>query len=345
MDRLLGLQLADSIPFSRGLATGHHAVFGRSHRQEISLKTSPPVITVVGSVNMDLVVRCPTLPQPGQTLMAHSSAEICGGKGANQAVAAARAGGRATMVGRVGDDAFADSLVGNLESSGVNCSHIRPTEGCASGLAVVAVADNGQNSIMVVPGANGRITVDDIQAARHVIQSSDIVLLQLEIPINAVVETIQLARSAGVRVMLDPAPVPAHFPDELLHVDVLCPNQTEAAALAGHDIVSLEQAIEAGRILGARGARRVAVTLGDRGTVLVHAGDSRRVAPFSVRPVDTTAAGDAFAGSLAVRWVETGDFPEAVRFANAAGALCASRMGAQPGMATRAEIEALLANG
>jgi ribokinase len=300
-----------------------------------------PRITVIGSINMDLVVRCDKLPRPGETMLAHSSAEICGGKGANQACAAARAGGAVTMIGRVGDDAFASRLLGNLNEQGICCDWVQATANCASGLAVVAVDQQGQNAILVVPGANGRVSVEDVQAARDVIAASDIVLLQLEIPLDTVLVAQRIARDAGVRVILDPAPARDEWPAELLRVDLLCPNESEAAVFCRAPVHSLQQAAAAAQSLHQMGARHVAVTLGERGTMLWDRESARHVEPFAVTAVDTTAAGDAFAGALAVRWAETDQLEAAVRFANAAGALAASREGAQPSMASRTEIEAL----
>lgn len=303
--------------------------------------TTPLRIAVLGSINMDLVIRCQTLPQPGQTLLAQSSAEVCGGKGANQAVAAARAGGTVSMIGRVGDDTFAQRLIDNLEQAGIDGAHVRRTPQTSSGLAVVAVEDSGQNAILVVPGANGAVTVDDVLAARSVIESSDVLLLQLEIPVEPVAAAVGIARQAGVRVILDPAPAVTELPAALYDVDLLCPNESEAAILTGRPATTDSEALLAAERLQQRGTRHVAVTLGDRGTAVRSGRSSELVPAFPVTAVDTTAAGDAFAGALAVRWAETDDLVEAIRFANAAGALAASRPGAQPGMARRDEIEQL----
>ena len=305
------------------------------------MKSRKPAITVIGSINMDLVVRCDVLPLPGQTVFAQSSTEVCGGKGANQAVAAARAGGQVTMIGRVGDDAFADRLITNLERTEIQCEHVWRTANCASGLAIVAVEDSGQNAIMVVPGANARLSVDDITRARAVIESSDIILLQLEIPIAAVVASIEIAKAAGVRVIVDPAPAPAQWHAKLFEADLLCPNESEAAALVGYPVRNLEQAELAARAIHEQGASAVAITLGDRGTLLFDGDQAHLLPRYPVQVVDTTAAGDAFAGALAVYWSEQDNLREAVRFGNAAGALAASREGAQPGMALRRDIETL----
>lgn len=300
-----------------------------------------PRITILGSINMDLVIRCTSLPRPGETLMAESSAEMCGGKGANQAVAAARAGGDVTMIGRVGDDAFAGRLVANLERENINCQWIQRTTQCASGLAIVSVEQSGQNSIVVVPGANARLRVADVQAASSAIESSDVLLVQLEVPIDTVLAAIEIARAANVRIILDPAPAPTECPEKLLNVDLICPNESEAAAIIGRTVESVQQVEAAARELHRRGARCVAVTMGKRGTLLWDGEKSHRVNPLPITAVDTTAAGDAFAGALAFYWAEHGSLVDAVGFASAAGALAASREGAQPGMGSRDEIEEL----
>ena len=289
---------------------------------------------------MDLVVRCSRLPRPGETLLAESSAEICGGKGANQAVAAARAGGDVRMIGRVGDDAFAKRLVTNLEEEGIDCSAVHSASNCASGLAIVAVESSGQNSILVVPGSNARVVQEDVTSAQAMIESSDVLLVQLEVPLETVVAAVDVARHAGVRVILDPAPAVASFPDRLFDVDLICPNETETEALIGTPVATVEDAEAAARQLADRGCRQVAITLGDRGTMLLdQTGKTDHVAAIPVEAIDTTAAGDAFAGALAVFWAEGCPLLEAVRMANRAGAIAASREGAQPAMASRAEIQ------
>ena len=299
----------------------------------------PPRIAVLGSINMDLVIRCQTLPRPGETTIAESSSEICGGKGANQAVAAARAGGEVTMIGRVGDDAFAGRLLGKLQEEGIQCEWVQSTPACASGLATVWVEQSGQNSILVVAGANAQLSVADVHAARPAIESSDLLLLQLEVPIVTVLAAIDVARQAGVRIILDPAPAPAECSPKLIDVDLICPNEAEAAAISGRTIGCIEDVEAAARELHRRGAKHVAITLGERGTLLWDGNQSHLVEAVSTTAVDTTAAGDAFAGALAVYWAEQNDLLDAVQFANAAGALAASREGAQPGMGTRDEID------
>lgn len=291
---------------------------------------------------MDLVVRCARLPLPGQTIIAESSTEIPGGKGANQAVATARAGGQVTMIGRVGNDAFAGRLVENLRREKINTDHVLKTAQTASGIAVVAVEDSGENAIMVVPGANGMVTEEDVEAASSVIQASDLLLLQLEVPLPCVLKAIEIASDAGVRVLLDPAPMPDELPEKMLNVDVVCPNQSEAAAILGRSIESVEDAQNCITLLHDQGAKNVIITLGGDGAVISDGASVEWIPPFRINPVDTTAAGDAFAGGLAVRLAAGVSLNEAAQFATAAGAIAATRLGAQPGMARRSEIEQLL---
>lgn len=292
---------------------------------------------------MDLVVRCAHLPVPGETIIADSSVEIPGGKGANQAVAAARANGEVTMIGRVGDDAFAGRLLENLLREHIGTGDVIETEQSASGIAVVVVEESGENAIVVVPGANGRVTPDDVDAAADTIRNSDILLLQLEIPLDAVRVAIAIATKASVRVILDPAPTPpSSLPEQILNVDIICPNQSEASAIVGRPVKTIDDARDCVSRLHDRGAKNVIITLGGDGAVVSEGGSVVWIEPFKITPVDTTAAGDAFAGALAVRLAEGSSLIEAARFAAAAGAIAATRVGAQPGMPTRSEIEQLL---
>jgi ribokinase len=302
---------------------------------------------------MDLAIRCQRLPMPGETIMADSAMELCGGKGANQAVAAARAGGDVVMIGRVGDDAFGNTLIRNLADCGVDTSCVTASGG-SSGVAVVAVEDSGQNSIMVVPGANAKLTADDLRRHQTAIESADVLLVQLEVPLSTVAEAIRIANTKSIRVILDPAPAPDRWPGELNASDALsrpltgvaliCPNESEVAKLTGLPVNSLEEAEIAARALYNQGVEIVVVTLAEKG-VLVFEGQTATVIPtFSVHTIDTTAAGDAFAGALAVRWAENDHLLDAIRFASAAGAIATTRVGAQSAMATRSEIEMLIQN-
>lgn len=304
--------------------------------------SNAPRIVVVGSINMDLVVRCARLPVPGQTVTALSSMEIPGGKGANQAVAASRAGGQVTMIGRVGADSMASRLVDNLRQHHVRTERILTSSQCASGIAVVAVESSGENAIMVVPGANGEVSIADVDAATQILSSADILLLQLEIPLPTVLRVIDIAREAGVPVVLDPAPMPTQLPPASLLVDVLCPNQSEASAIVGYTVETVDDAMRAAQDLMKLGVRHPIVTLADQGAVIHDGASSHWIEPFRITAVDTTAAGDAFAGALTVRLAEGASLLEAARFAGAAGAIAATRLGAQPAMPNRAEIESLL---
>jgi ribokinase len=308
-----------------------------------------PRICVVGSINADLVVRCAKLPRPGETISARDVQELPGGKGANQAVAAARLGAEVTMIGRVGDDAFGQRLRSGLAQNGVNVDRVWSTESCASGLAVVAVEDSGENAILIVPGANGRLTPADVHASSEIIRDADVLLVQLEVPLETTIAAIRLAREYGTPVILDPAPAPK-FDDrstvsDLLKVDVACPNEAEALALTNVSIESVADAERAACCLRSLGPKYGIVTLGARGAVLCEPDTRPALIPtFPITAVDTTAAGDAFAAALAVKLPQQTRMAEAVRFACAAGALAASRPGAQPAMPTLDEVRGLLAS-
>lgn len=297
---------------------------------------------MLGSINMDLVVSCATLPHPGETIVAKSSSEVPGGKGANQAVAASRCGGVVSMIGRVGDDAFANRLVDNLRRDDVQVDAVQRLSECSSGIAVVSVESSGENSIIVVPGANGRLSPDDLNDVTDLITQADQLVMQLEIPLETVAAANTIAKSAGVRTILDPAPMPSSLGGEILDVDLICPNQSEASQLLGSPIRTKDDAIAAIPRLHRMGPRNVVITLGRQGTVISNGSRHEFVPPFPVTAIDTTAAGDAFAGALAVRLAEGSDLWEAARFASAAGALAATRSGAQPSMPQRTEIESLL---
>jgi len=302
-------------------------------------------ITVVGSLNMDLVVRSPRIPQPGETIIGHGFHTVPGGKGANQAIAAARLGAQVSMVGRVGDDAFGEALLGNLAAAGVAHAWVWRTPATATGVALITVDDAGQNSIVVASGANMRLTPADVEAAEDAIAQAEVVLLQLENPVEAVLRAAQIARARGKTVVLNPAParpLPAELP---ALVDVLVPNESETALLTGLPVADIESAQRAALRLLESGIGTVILTLGERGALLAHAGRSERFPAFQVTPVDTTAAGDAFVGGFAVALAEGRTLAEAVRWGNAAGGLAATQLGAQTSLPTRAALERLLAEG
>jgi ribokinase len=298
-------------------------------------------IVVVGSINRDVVIRCAKLPQPGETVLASAATEVSGGKGANQAVAASRLGGDVAIVGRVGDDVFGERLLNGLNQENLDTSLVRRTRECASGMAIVAVEDSGENSIVVVPGANGRVGQEDIAAAAEAIRACDVLLVQLEIRIEAVAAALAIARQSGVRTILNPAPVAGPLPKELLQVDLICPNRLEASAILGRTIKSRANAAEAVSSLVQLGPKAAIITMGSLGAVYSDGGPPAWCEPFPVQAVDSTAAGDAFAGALAVRLGEGAALGEAVEFACAAGALAATRPGAQPALPRQEEVLAL----
>ncbi len=303
-----------------------------------------PDVVVVGSVNMDLVAVAPHIPHPGQTVLGRDFATIPGGKGANQAVAAARLGARVALVGRVGDDAFGQTLRRGLEAEGVDCRHLLPTPGVASGVALIIVSEAGENAICVAGGANTRLSPEDVEAAAPVIAGAKVCVLQLEIPLPTAVRAAVIARRHGVAVILDPAPAPASLPDELFAVDILTPNESEAARLLG-TIATEGGPRAAAERLRARGAGAVVLKLGGNGCYLSAPSVEEHLPAHTVKIVDTTAAGDAFTGGLAAALAEGRALREAVAVANAAGALACTRFGAQPSAPTRAEVQALLTGG
>lgn len=303
-----------------------------------------PSICVVGSLNMDLVIRTPHLPAPGETVSGGPFATHPGGKGANQAVAAARLGAAVTMVGRIGGDAFGERLRAELAQAGIATDHVIALPDVASGVALIAVETGGQNSIIIAPGANGELTPAAVDAASTAITAARVLLLQLETPLPAVQRAAELAQAAGTIVVLNPAPA-VPLPSELLaRVDYLIPNEHEAALLLGEDIPTRADAgAAAARLREYTGVCAVVITLGEQGAVLAQAeGETKYVQPHPVTPLDTTAAGDAFVGAFAVALAEGRTPAEAMRWGNAAGALTVTRAGAQPSLPTRAEVETLL---
>ena len=299
-------------------------------------------IVVIGSLNMDLVGCASRIPVVGETITGHTFFSEPGGKGANQAYAAARLGGSVSMLGRVGSDDFGRTMRANLEQAGCGVAGLSGVNG-ASGIALIFVADDGHNSIVIVPGANDRFSPEDVEAAGQFLTGAAWVLLQLENPLPTVLAAAKAARRAGARVILDPAPARS-LPDELFALaDIITPNETEAAILAGLTPGPLapEQALAIARKLQARQARTVIVKLGEQGCLLVNEKSQLIPAP-RVKAVDTTAAGDEFNAALAVGLSEGLDLPAACRFANAAAALSVTRLGAQASAPTRAELDAFL---
>jgi ribokinase len=296
-------------------------------------------VTVVGSLNMDLVVKARRLPRAGETVSGGTFDTFPGGKGANQAVAAARLGARVAMVGRVGGDAFGRQLVDALTRDRIEVSHVRADPGSATGVAFIGVDVEGQNMIMVAPGANARLTVANVNEAQDVIAGARVVLLQLEVPMEAVLRAAALARTGGAIVCLDPAPA-APLPDALYaSVDVITPNEVEAHLLTGVEICSPAGAERAAAALRDRGPRVAVVKMGGRGAFYLGPDGGGHVPAMPVNAVDTTAAGDAFAAALGVALGEGTALGGAVAFATRVAGIKVTRMGAQPGMPTRVEVD------
>ena len=310
--------------------------------------TAPPAgrIVVVGSINVDLVVRVANLPRPGETVLGGRFASVPGGKGANQAVAAARAGGHTTFVARVGDDSMGHAAIEAFRGEGIETDFITVTPHAPTGVALILVDAVGENSIAVAGGANDRLSFDDIERARPAIEAADVLLLQLEVPLEAVAHAVSIAQSAGTRVILNPAPARPLPAALLARVDILTPNETEGESLASPGHAPAPSAADAEALAGALlglGPRAVILTRGAAGALVAAADDRTHVPAFSVEPLDTVAAGDVFNGCLAVRLAEGLDLVAATRFAAAAAAISVTREGAQTSAPRRGEIEAFLA--
>jgi len=298
-----------------------------------------PDIIVIGSLNADLVVRAPRFPAPGETISGEDLAIIPGGKGANQALAAARQGMSVAMVGRVGNDSFGPTLIKNLKDNKVDTSGVQIDES-ATGTAIIVVDANGQNSIVLSPGANGKVTPADVQAISP--QGADTLLLQLEIPLETVIRAASLARQNGLRVILNPAPARPLPNDLLANVDILVPNESELGILTGIPVSDADSVPSAAEALLAKGVQTVIVTLGNQGALLVTGEQTKLIPAFDVDVVDTTAAGDAFIAGLAAALLKGKSLEEAVHFGNASGALAATKFGAQPSLPTQNEVEQLI---
>ena len=297
-----------------------------------------PRIVVVGSVNADMVVKGRRLPAPGETVTGGSFLMAAGGKGANQAVAAARLGAQVTLVAKVGTDMLGDQAVANYRKEGIVVDHVVRDSQNATGVALILVDERGENLISVASGANHALTAEEVAAAADCIRTADVLMLQLEIPMAAVSAAARIASEAGVPVILNPAPA-APLPDGLLaRVTYLTPNESEAQHLAGLPVEDEASARQAAQRLLAAGVRHVVITLGAKGALLAGPGQAVLVPSQPVEAVDSTAAGDAFNGGLA--WAIGQGLPlaEAVRQACLVGALSVTRLGAQPSLPTKEEL-------
>lgn len=304
-----------------------------------------PVIVVLGSLNMDFVVRMPHLPAPGETVLGHDFVTLPGGKGANQACAAGRAGApnvSVKMLGRVGYDVFGDQLKSNLAAANVDVSGVHPVRGQPTGVALIWVDAQGQNSIVVASGANHAIRLDDVPAMRDAFHQARLALFQLETPLPVIEAALKMARSEGAKTILDPAPAQTLSPSLLAQVDLLTPNESEALMLLGRaptDRVDVDQAQPLAEALLMLGPKSVIVKLGDRGCFYWDGKTALYQPAFKVTAVDSTAAGDTFNGALAVALAEDGDISHALRFAGAAAALSVTQAGAQASIPQRSDIE------
>ena len=302
----------------------------------------PPTVVVLGSINMDLIGAAPRLPSPGETVLGGDFYTAPGGKGANQAVAAARMGAAVRMVGCVGGDLFAPQLLDNLRAGGVDVSGVMADPDAASGVAMILLDASRQNRILVASGANMRCDDTQVDAVASALEGADALMLQCEIPPTVSLKAARIAKQMGVPVAWDPAPADAFPPEAYPVIDVLTPNQGEAAALTGIDVTDAASAEAAARVLLQRGVRAAAVKLGEHGAFYLSDNDGGYVPPFDVRAVDTVAAGDAFGAAMTCALAEGRPLSEAVRHGAAAGALAVTRPGAQNAMPTRAEVDALI---
>jgi ribokinase len=300
-------------------------------------------VVVVGSTNFDMVVKAERLPKEGETMLVSNLNFFPGGKGANQAVAVARMGPRTSLVGAVGSDIIGDFLLQGLRAEGIDTARVRRDPTRSTGSAFIMLFPNGNNCIAVDPAANLNLTPADIERAKDVIERADALSTVLEIPLEAVEAALRLARKAGKLTVLDAGP-PRYCPLEILTLaDVVSPNETELAHLTGEEVRGRVSAREAAEKLLSLGVKTLVLKLGSDGSMLVTAKKSKHFPACKVDPIDPTAAGDAFTAALTVELAAGRDLEHAIRFANYAGALAASKLGAQPSLPTRLEVEALVA--
>jgi ribokinase len=305
-------------------------------------------VIVFGSINMDLVARTPRIPAPGETLTGYSFETVPGGKGANQAVAVARLGIETQMVGRVGSDRFGEELLAGLRSSGVGVEQVLVDQSIHSGVAVITVDDTSENNIVIVPGANGNVDRSDVVRLQDLLLSlplPKVLLLQLEVPLSAMVAAAQVAKQAGLTVILDPAPARSDLPADLYPlIDIMTPNQVETGQLVGFPVTNLETAAQAAAALQQRGVGTVITKLGKQGAFCRTPTETFEIPVFPVKAVDTVAAGDAFNGGLAAGLDAGLSLQRAARQAAAVAALSVTKSGAQPSLPTRAELDRFLAS-
>ena len=295
-------------------------------------------ICVIGSLNMDLVVNVDTMPKPGQTIIGSNFKEVPGGKGANQAVAMARLNGNVSMIGKVGEDGFGQTLINSLKNDKVDTTYIQTSKG-ATGVALITVDKNAQNSIVVSPGANFEVKEDDIDNNIEAIKNSDIVVLQLETPLNTIKYALNKAKELNKYTILNPAPA-VKLDDEIIkNVDLLTPNETELEIISGVSIETEEDIQKAAQIMIEKGVKELIVTLGSKGSLYIKKKKSMFKKAYKVEAVDTTAAGDSYTGALAVALSQDKNIEDAMDFASKVGALSVLKEGAQSSLPTLEDVK------
>ena len=295
-------------------------------------------ICVIGSLNMDLVVNVDTMPKPGQTIIGSNFKEVPGGKGANQAVAMARLNGNVSMIGKVGEDGFGQTLINSLKNDKVDTTYIQTSIG-ANGVALITVDKNAQNSIVVSPGANFEVKEDDIDNNIEAIKNSDIVVLQLETPLNTIKYALNKAKELNKYTILNPAPA-VKLDDEIIkNVDLLTPNETELEIISGVSIETEEDIQKAAQIMIEKGVKELIVTLGSKGSLYINKEKSMFKKAYKVEAVDTTAAGDSYTGALAVALSQDKNIEDAMDFASKVGALSVLKEGAQSSLPTLEDVK------
>ena len=295
-------------------------------------------ICVIGSLNMDLVVNVDTMPKPGQTIIGSNFKEVPGGKGANQAVAMARLNGNVSMIGKVGEDGFGQTLINSLKNDKVDTTYIQTSKG-ATGVALITVDKNAQNSIVVSPGANFEVKEDDIDNNIEAIKNSDIVVLQLETPLNTIKYALNKAKELNKYTILNPAPA-VKLDDEIIkNVDLLTPNETELEIISGVSIETEEDIQKAAQIMIEKGVKELIVTLGSKGSLYINKEKSMFKKAYKVEAVDTTAAGDSYTGALAVALSQDKNIEDAMDFASKVGALSVFKEGAQSSLPTLEDVK------
>ncbi|MEM6765362.1 MAG: ribokinase [Bacteroidota bacterium] len=301
------------------------------------------MITVIGSSNTDMILKLARIPAPGETLLGGAFQMAAGGKGANQAVAAARAGGKVNFIACVGQDVFGTQAIEGFQKDGIQTDYIFQAEASASGVALIFVSEEGENSIGVASGANAMLLPHHLDQALPAIDAASMVLLQLETPISTISHAVDLAHARGKKVILNPAPAQALSKELISKIDILTPNESEASLLTQLAVHTHQEAIQAAKKLGDMGAKEVIITLGKEGALYYNGQKSLLIPGFVVEAQDTTAAGDTFNGSLAVALTEGKSMEEAIKFAHAAAAISVTRTGAQPSVPSREEIDTFLA--